>query len=95
MIGTNKDLKPLAISCLDDNPNNRPLVGEALMEIKQVKDTYSEKMYATASVPNEQSTTQLQDQQEQPQPSQQHKLDQQNKTEQQQLQVSSISCMYP
>ena len=37
MVGANEDLKPLAISCLDDNPNDRPLVGEALEEIKQVK----------------------------------------------------------
>ena len=31
------DLKPLAISCLDDNPKNRPLVTEVLIKIKQLK----------------------------------------------------------
>ena len=91
MIGVNQDLKPLVISCLDDNPNDRPLVGEALMEIKQVKDAYNEKMY---SVPSKQCTTQLQDQQEQSQPLQQQKLNLQHKTEQQELQVSSDVCNY-
>ena len=92
MIGANQDLKPLVISCLDDNPNDRPLVEEALWEIKRVKDAYNEKMYCTISVPSKQCTTQLQDQQEQPQPLQQQKLNVQHKTEQQELQVSSDVC---
>ena len=92
MIGANKDLKSLSVSCLDDNPKNRPLVGEALMEIKQVKNAYNEKMYCTISAPSEQCTTQPQDQQEQPQPLQQQKLDQQHNLEQQQ--VNSDICMY-
>ena len=94
MIGANQDLKPLVISCLDDNPNDRPLVEEALGEIKRVKDAYNEKMYCTISVPSKQCTTQLQDQQEQPQPLQQQKLNLQHKTEQQELQVSSDVCNY-
>ena len=94
MIGANQDLKPLAISCLDDNPNDRPLVEEALWEIKQVKDAYNEKMYCTISVPSKQCTTQLQDQQELSQPLQQQKLNLQHKTEQQELQVSSDVCIY-
>ena len=94
MIGVNQDIKPLAISCLDDNPDDRPLVGEALWEIKQVKDAYNEKMYHTISVPSKQCTTQLQDQQELSQPLQQQKLNLQHKTEQQELQVSSDVCNY-
>ena len=94
MIGANQDLKPLVISCLDDNPNDRPLVEEALWEIKRVKDAYNEKMYCTISVPSKQCTTQLQDQQEQSQPLQQQKLNVQHKTEQQELQVSSDLCNY-
>ena len=66
IFGVYADLKPLAISCLDDNPNNRPLVAEALKEIKEVKETYDEKMYCTVSVADEQSTSQSQNQQEQP-----------------------------
>ena len=89
MIGTNRDLSPLAISCLNDNPKIRPSVGEALIEIKQVKSAYNEKMYCTISVPSEQRITQSQDQQEQPQPLQQQKLDLQHNLEQEQLQVSS------
>ena len=93
MIGANEDLKPLAISCLDDNPNDRPLVGEALMEIKQVKDAYNEKIHCTISVPSKQCTTQLQDQQEQqPQLSQQQKLDQQHKMEKKQVNSDIIIC---
>ena len=37
------DLRPLAMSCLDDNPKNRPPVAEVSMTIKRVKDTCSEK----------------------------------------------------
>ena len=92
MTGAYSDLKPLAISCLDDNPNDRPLVGEALMEIKQVKDAYNEKMYCTISVPSKQCTTQLQDQQELSQPSQQQKVDQQHNLKQRQ--VSSNIAMH-
>ena len=86
MVGANKDLKPLAISCLDDNPNDRPLVGEVLMEIKQVKDAYNEKMCAIISVPSEQFASQPQD--KQAQLAEQQKLDQQHNLEQQELQVS-------
>ena len=59
MIGANKDLKPLVLSCLDDNPKNRPIVEEALLEIKQVIDAYNEKMYCKVLVADEQSTPQL------------------------------------
>ena len=92
MTGTNKDLKPLVLSCLNDNPNNRPLVGEVLMDIKHVKDAYNEKMHYAISVPSKQCITQLQDQQEQqPQLLQQQNLDQQHKMEQKQ--VDSDMCM--
>ena len=37
------DLRPLAMSCLDDNPKNRPPVAEVSMTIKRVKDVCSEK----------------------------------------------------
>ena len=75
MIGANKDHKPLVLSCLDDNPKNRPLVGEALQEIKQVIDAYNEKMYCKVLVADELSTSQLLHNEEQ-------------KLEQQQAQVS-------
>ena len=82
MTGDYKDFKPLVISCLDDNPKNRPLVGEALMEIKQVKDAYNEKMYCTRIV-------QLQGQQQQPQPLVQQEIVQQQSLELLELKVSS------
>ena len=85
MIGPYENFKPLVIRCLDDNPKNRPLVGEALIKIKQVKDAYSEKMYCILAV-------QPQSEQEQSQPSQQQNpaIDHQHKLEQQQ--VSSDVC---
>ena len=43
MIGGAADLKPLVISCLDDNPNNQPHVAQISMTIKRVKDVCSEK----------------------------------------------------
>jgi len=43
MIGGAADLKPLVISCLDDNPQKRPPVAEVSIEIKRVKDVCSEK----------------------------------------------------
>lgn len=36
------NLKPLVLSCLDDNPQNRPSVAQALKEIKQVKVIYNQ-----------------------------------------------------
>ena len=62
MIGAFKDLKSLALSCLDDNPKNRPLVAKVLMEVKKVKDMYNEKNYITVLATGEHSTTQLQHQ---------------------------------
>ena len=38
------NLKPLVISCLDDNPEKRPSVVQVLTEIKKVKKSYSEKL---------------------------------------------------
>ena len=52
MVGVYQDFKSLVISCLDDNPKNRPLVAEALLEIKQVKQTYNENMYTTITEEN-------------------------------------------
>ena len=37
------DLKPLVISCLNDNPKNRPPVAEVSMSIKSAKDVCSQK----------------------------------------------------
>ena len=38
MTGSSVDLKPLVISCLNDNPKNRPLIVEVTAKIKEVKD---------------------------------------------------------
>ena len=43
MAGGATDLRPLVISCLDDNPKNRPQVAEVSMTIKRIKDVCSEK----------------------------------------------------
>ena len=72
MVGVYADLKSLVTSCLDDNPKKRPEVGKALLEIKQVKNAYNEKMYFTVSTTDKWSS--MQKEQEQPQP--QHQQDQ-------------------
>ena len=82
MFGVYTDLKSLVTSCLDDNPRNRPLVAQVLLEIKQVKDTYDDMVYAEIPTTDEQLSTQVQDQQQQ----QPQKQDQ----EQQQTQVSQL-----
>lgn len=38
MVGGAADLKPLVISCLDDDPNNRPLVAQVSVVIQEAKD---------------------------------------------------------
>ena len=43
MTGGAADLKTLVISCLDDNPKNRPPVAQVSMTIKSVKDVCSQK----------------------------------------------------
>ena len=43
MTGGAAGLRPLVISCLDDNPKSRPPVAEVSMTIKRVKDVCSEK----------------------------------------------------
>ena len=43
MTGGVTDLKPLVMSCLDDNPKRRPLVVQVSMTIKRAKDVCSQK----------------------------------------------------
>ena len=43
MTGGAADLKPLVMSCLNDNPKNRPPVSQVSMTIKRVKDVCSQK----------------------------------------------------
>ena len=60
------DLKPLVMSCLDDNPKKRPSVAQVLLDIKKVKNAYLQKSFATiwsTELPGKQQlTTQVQDQ---------------------------------
>ena len=37
-------LKPLVVSCLDENPEERPSIAQVLMEIKTVKNSYGEQL---------------------------------------------------
>ena len=43
MTGGAADLKPLVVSCLNDSPSIRPPTGQISMEIKRIKDVYSQK----------------------------------------------------
>ena len=89
MFGVYEDLKSLVLSCLDDNPKNRPVVGDALQELKQVKDTYDEMIYTAVSETKEQSITQFQDEQKQP-----SHLQQQKQVSTPYVCVYIIMCMY-
>ena len=44
MIEGYTDLKPLVISCLDDNPQRRPSAAQASMEVKKVKIAHTQKL---------------------------------------------------
>ena len=68
MFGVYADLKSLVISCLDDNPKNRPLVTQVIMEVKRVKNSYNNELPCNKiSAPGEQSAAQK-DQQQEPLP---------------------------
>ena len=78
MFGVYADLKSLVESCLDDNPKNRPIVADVLLEVNTVKDAYNEKMYCTVSISSKMPPVQMQEQPppeqpplEQPPPNQQ------------------------
>ena len=60
MTGAYTDLKPLVISCLDDNPKNRPSVAQVLLDIKKIKNAYCQKFYSAVwgtAVSGEQTQT--------------------------------------
>ena len=83
MTGAYAKFKPLAISCLDDNPKNRPTVVELLAEIKKVKTAFSDDvvLYCDISTPSEQlKVTQLHKQNEQLQQGHQPQLRQNQQT---------------
>ena len=46
MTGIYADLKPLAVSCLDDNPKNRPSVSQALLDIKKAKSVFYQSFFS-------------------------------------------------
>ena len=47
MTGVHTNLKPLVMSCLDDNPKNRPSVANVLLDIKKAKHVYRQKLCST------------------------------------------------
>ena len=63
MTGVCTYLKPLVISCLDDNPKNRPSVAQVLSDITKVNLLFFSTVWSTEGSSQQQSTTQLQDQQ--------------------------------
>ena len=71
MTGAYTDLRALVVSCLDDNPKNRPLVAQVLLDIKKAENSYRQKLYSRVwandvSSGQQQSTPQLPQQQYQP-----------------------------
>ena len=94
MRGAYADLKPLVISCLDDNPKHRPSVAKVLLDIKKAKHVYCQKLYsivwAAEDSSEHQSTPQLQDQQDQMPQWQQQKQNQQPQQQPQQQQQPKL-----
>ena len=92
-------LKPLVVSCLDDNSEKRPSVAQVITKVKKVKNFYNEKLYSTlweSEISSEQqsSSTQGQKQKEQQETEKenQQKTDQAHIGQPQLLQVSCILC---
>ena len=90
MFGVYADLRSLVTSCLDDNPKKRPVVKEALLEIKQVKDTWNEKMYSTISSTDKRSSMRKQQVQQQPEQQQPEQQQEQPQPEQKRVRVTYI-----
>ena len=76
MPSTFVELKPLVMSCLDDNPKNRPAVTKVLIEIESLKKNSNEDLSIYHDYVHQRSITQLQTQQ---------KIQQQNLQEEQEL----------
>ena len=85
MTGAYADLKPLVISCLDDNPKNRPSIIEAVTKIKQLKKN-SEKRELYVDIWTDGNQQLLSEAQRQLEQNQQHCEALQHKTELQQRQ---------
>ena len=87
MARTYESLKPLAISCLDDNPKKRPTVKEVSIEIKKISNVKCQvSMYCDIWAGDDPTQTQKQQerlQDRQQKQGHQHKQDQQEKIEQQ------------
>jgi len=79
MVGVYTVIKPLVLSCLDDNPKNRPSAAQALLEIKRLKCVHNENMYHTKL-----TNGQLERQKIQMPHLDQHKQDQKNEQNQKQ-----------
>ena len=94
-------LKPLVVSCLDDNPEKRPLVAQVLTEVNKLKYSYNEQWYSslwagTISSEQQSSTTQLQKQTERQEVYQQETEIQKQKTDEldeEQSQLLKVSCI--
>ena len=82
MTGVHTNLKPLVMSCLDDNPKNRPSVANVLLDIKKTKHVHRQQLcstiWTTEVLHEHKSTPQLQDQQDQ-NTQQEHNQQQQSK----------------
>ena len=95
MTGIYLALKPLVMSCLDDNPKKRPLLEEVLLDIKKAENAHHQTIYSTVwavKASGEQHLTlQSQDQQEHmPQSQQQQNQQQQPKPQELQQQPAQI-----
>ena len=65
MTGIYTNLKPLVISCLDDNPKKRPSVAKVLLDIQNANLQFFSTIWSAEVSGKQHSTRQLQDQQDQ------------------------------
>ena len=81
MIESYTDLKPLAISCLDDDPQHRPTAAQASMEVRKVKITHTQKLCYTIWGTEDQSILKMQEQSYQQEQQTYHQLETQEMEE--------------
>ena len=78
MTGAFESLKPLVVSCLDNNPKNRPTVTEVLTGIQEIMKSQDDDDYCHVFVEEEDDSTESPNQLEKSPPNQYERKDQQH-----------------
>ena len=92
MTGAYTYLKPLVISCLDDNPMKRPLAAQVLLDVNKAKNAYHEKFYSTIWESKVSSERQVHNQQDHIPQKQQLQAQMQKGDEEKQQHEQKVHC---